>query len=77
MSYNKTIVVRCSAKLKRAVALWAKSHNAKPTDVTRRVLEVAFGVDEELPIPPGVKRVVPSSTTPVRGIGRVVTDGDE
>jgi len=64
MRYDKQIVVRCSGKLYRAIEAWARQNHAKPGEVTRRVLEVAFGVEEELPLPPGLTKVKPTQGAP-------------
>lgn len=67
MKYDETIVVRCSGRLKRVVNQWAKQNDAKPGEITRRVLEIAFGVEqEELQLPPGVKRLSPAQGAPVK-----------
>ena len=62
--YDEQIVVRCSTKLYRAIGAWAKQNNAKPAEVTRRILEEAFGVHDELPLPPGITRVTPTQGAP-------------
>lgn len=60
MKYEATLVVRCSKALRRSVDQWAKQNHVKPTEVTRRILEVAFGIEsEQIPIPPGVKPIKP------------------
>ena len=65
MKFNATLVVRCSPKLRRAVNQWSKANNVKPTEVTRRILEVAFGIEEDaIPIPPGVKPIKPTQEAP-------------
>ena len=65
--YNKTIIVRCSDQLKRTVDQWAKRDGRKPTEVARRVLEVAFGVEpEEMDLPPGIAKPNPSQLAPAK-----------
>lgn len=64
MRYNEQIVVRCSTRLYRAIGSWAKANDAKPGEITRKILEVAFGVEEEVPLPPGVKKLSPAQDGP-------------
>jgi phage tail protein X len=59
MRYEEQIVVRCSKKLKRAVDQFAKKNEANTSEVSRRVLEVAFGIQDEMPMPPGLARIMP------------------
>lgn len=65
MRYDETIIVRCSGKLKRTVDQWAKKDGRKPTEVARRVLEVAFGVEpDDIHLPPGVTKLSPTQDAP-------------
>lgn len=64
MRYDAQIVVRCTQQTKRTVDQWAKQNHAKPGEVTRRILEAAFGIKEDLPLPPGLKRLLPTQGAP-------------
>lgn len=65
MRYDEQIVVRCSKKLKRAVDQWAKQNHANSSEVSRKVLEVAFGVAEDtMPLPPGLAHIQPGQVAP-------------
>ena len=65
--YNKTIIVRCSDQLKRTVDQWAKRDGRKPTEVARRVLEVAFGVEpDDIDLPPGITKPKPAQGAPLK-----------
>lgn len=64
MRYEEQIVVRCSKKLKRAVDHWAKQNHANSSEVSRKVLEVAFGLADEMPLPPGLAHLVPGQVAP-------------
>jgi hypothetical protein len=65
MKNGATLVIRCSKTLRRTVDQWAKQNNVKPTEVTRKILEVAFGVEEEqIPVPPGIKKLKPAQEAP-------------
>jgi hypothetical protein len=63
--YDKTIVVRCSGKLKRTIDQWSRREGVKPAVVARRVLEAAFQVEQQdIGLPPGVKPIKPTQKTP-------------
>ena len=64
MRYDAQIVVRCTKQTKRAVDQWAKQNHTKPGEVTRRIIEEAFGIRVEVPLPPGVARVKPTQGAP-------------
>jgi len=64
MRYQEQIVVRCTTKLRRRINTWAKQNDVKPGELTRRVLERAFGIDDQLPLPPGIVPVEPAQEAP-------------
>jgi len=64
MRYQEQIVVRCTTKLRRRINTWAKQNDVKPTELTRQVLERAFGIDETIKLPPGIVPVLPTQEAP-------------
>ena len=64
MRYDAQIVVRCTRQTKRTVDSWAKQNHVKAGELTRRILETAFGIQEELPLPPGLIRLQPTQDGP-------------
>ena len=51
-----TIVVRCTKELKRELEKWAQRNHTKPGEMTRKLLEIAVGLQEpQWQFPPGIK----------------------
>lgn len=57
---SKQIVVRCSPELKKEIEKWAARNHTKPGEMTRKLLEIAVGLQEpRWQFPPGIKAAEP------------------
>jgi len=56
--YDAAMVFRCSKDLKKALDAWAKKNHTSPGDMTRKLLVVALGMEEDQrwQLPPGIKQ---------------------
>ena len=55
--YDVTIVVRCSTELKQEIEKWAVKNRASAGEMTRRILETAFGIPgDHWQFPPAFRR---------------------
>lgn len=62
---DATIVVRCTKELRRELDKWAMKNNTKPGEMTRKLLEIAVGLQEpQWQFPPGIKPERPAQGSP-------------